>query len=366
MNALVLGNINSKWVKEYIEYVLLPIGYEVDVVGNEAQCKYSDFYKAEGVTVHKEFGPVGLAKKIPFARVMNSAKRIVEKNSWKNYDVIVNIFVNHRDLRITQKLKGENTKTVLYYAGSDLLRKSKTDLLLNRILLRNPTKHVVGSAMLANAFQEKYPKTDSAEIIRFGISAFENIKDQKKKYKRNSEKIVFCVGYSGIKEHNHIQVLDLFGNLDKKQKEKIRIFVPMTYGATTEYLTTVKNKLESLGIEYSCFTEFMNNDEMAKMWCGVDYFINAQTTDSLSASVLEALYAGAVLLNASWLEYPEYKEFGIKSLVFSEYDGLLKYLIEIVDGKKVGEDYNSVRILEENMSWNAAKERWEELLANGF
>lgn len=362
MKILVLGNINSKWIKEYIEYVLLPMECEVDVVGNEASCKYIDFYKAENITVHKEFGPSKLMKKIPFIRVMSSAKRIVEKNSWKNYDVIVNIFVNHRDLRITQKLKGENTKTVVYYAGSDLLRKSKLSIFLNRILLKNPTKHVVGSGTLAKEFERKYPKNIRPEIIRFGISAFENIKEEKKKHKRNDEKIVFCVGYSGVKEHNHIQVLDLFDRLDQNQKDKIKLVVPMTYRATREYLTTVKNKLDSTGIENRHLTEFMNNKEMAEMWCGIDYFINAQTTDSLSASVLEAIYAGAVLLNAKWLEYPEYKEFGMKYIAFSDYDDLFNQVVMITDGKKNGEEYKSACAIEKNMSWTAAKKHWERFL----
>ena len=32
MRILVLGNINSKWVKEYIENVLIPLGHNVDVL----------------------------------------------------------------------------------------------------------------------------------------------------------------------------------------------------------------------------------------------------------------------------------------------------------------------------------------------
>ena len=361
MKILVLGNIDSKWVKEYIEYVLLPLGHDVDV-GDDCFCKYKAFFADHQIAIHQVYSPGSLVKHVPFFRIVSSALRTVKYNQWCNYDLIINMFVNHRDLLITSRLKSRQTKTVLYYTGSDLLRKSKLEIWLNRVLLRNPTKHVVGSAMLARGFEKKYPKKVSAEIVHFGISAFESIKEYQKKYKKDNKRKVFCIGYNGTCAHNHIAVLESFERLAPEQKDKVELILPMTYGTPPDYLIHVKEKLDSLGIRYHQLTEFMDNEAMAKMWCHIDYFINAQSTDSLSASVLEALYAGAVLVNAEWLDYPEYEMLGIKCLPFSDYEGLFNRIVEIISHEPSGEKYTAKDVLEQNMSWVAAKESWRDLL----
>ena len=176
------------------------------------------------------------------------------------------------------------------------------------------------------------------------------------------KKKVFCIGYNGSIAHNHMAVLDVFDRLTPERKEKIELVVPMTYGTTKEYLSEVKAKLESTGIRYRQLTEFMDNDAMAEMWSGVGYFINAQTTDSLSASVLEAVYSGAVLFNASWLEYPEYKEFNVKYLSFSDYDQLYGLIVKAIDGDIPDDAVNDPGILDGTFSWSAARENWAQLI----
>lgn len=361
MRILVLGNINSKWVKEYIEFILLPLGHVVEVLGNEKKCKYGDFYLSHGVVIHNEKTAGKIVGKIPFVRVLSSVLRTVRGNQWNEYDVIVNMFVNHRDLWITRRVKSKNTKTIVYYTGSDMLRKSKSRIFMNRMIVRKPDVIVVGSSALAADFKQKYPKNTPVETIRFGISAFENIEKYKKNHPNARREYAFCIGYNGVRQHNHLDVLDLFDRLPEELKEKVYLVVPMTYGAAPDYTAEVKRKLDAVGIRYRQYTEFMDNDAMAEMWCGISYFINAQTTDSLSASVLEALDAGAVLLNASWLSYPEYREFGIKYLSFDNYEDLYGIITDILLGKKDCSDCVCSEMLNRHMSWLSAQNAWSEL-----
>lgn len=363
MKILVLGNINSKWVKEYIEYVLLPLGHNVEVLGNGITCKYTAFYQSNGVTIHDEKSAGRLVRKIPFVRVLSSVSHIVKENHWNDYDVIINLFVNHRNLRITRKVMSPKTKTVVYYAGSDLLRTSKVKILLNRMIIPNPDALVVGSMTLAADIGRKYPENTAFEVIHFGISAFENIAKFQKEHPNIRRKNTFCIGYSGVPQHNHLEVLEVFNKLPSELKQKAFLVVPMTYEASAEYIAQVRKKLDEVGIPYEQPTEFMDNDAMARMWSGISFFINAQTTDSLSASVLEAMYAGAVLVNASWLAYPEYKAFGVKSISFENYDQLYGTIVDILEKKVDFTDLVCSDTLNQHMSWNAARDAWAELFS---
>lgn len=363
MRILVLGNINSKWVKEYIENVLIPLGHNVDVLGNEPSCKFRDFYVSNGINIKNEVSASKIMEKIPFLRVISSSLRTVKRNQWNTYDIIINMFVNHRDLRICKKVKSANTKVILYYAGSDLLRKSRLQIVLNRTIIPSPDAIVVGSSTLAKAMKQKYSQNTKFETIRFGISAFENIDKYRDINPAAQRKNSFCIGYSGVREHNHLSVIETFNKLPSALKEKVFLVVPMTYMATPDYIKEIRSKLDETGIDYFLPTQYMDNDAMAEMWCGISFFINAQTTDSLSASVLESLYAGSVLLNASWLEYPEYKEFGIKYLKFSNYEELLDEIIGILKQKKDCSDLISSENLKKHMSWQSARDNWSELFS---
>ncbi|XCP86578.1 hypothetical protein ABXS75_07225 [Roseburia hominis] len=363
MKALVLGNINSKWVKEYIEYVLLPLGHSITVLGNVQNCKYKDFYLGNSITINKEVKARGIIGRIPFLRVISSSSRIVNRNHWDTYDVIINMFVNYRDLRICKKIRSSNSKIILYYTGSDLLRKNKLQLWINRALIPDPDYIVVGSSTLAEAMKNKYPLDTEFEIIRFGISAFESLDNYKNDKHPALSNNCFCIGYSGVREHNHIDVINIFDKIPSDLKKEIKLVVPMTYAATQEYIEEVKLKLDRTGIKYNLPTHFMDNDAMAEMWSGINFFINAQTTDSLSASVLEALYAGAVLVNAAWLDYPEYKEFGIKYLRFNSYEELFDILIQVLTQKTDYSSYIASANLKKCMSWQSAKENWSGLFS---
>ncbi len=363
MKILVLGNINSKWVKEFIEYILLPLGHKVEVLGDIDKCRFRNFYQSSGIDIHIDRKPSIFVKKIPFLRVLNSVSRTIKHNQWDKYDFIINMFVNHRNLRITRKVASLSTKTIVYYTGSDLLRKSKFHIFLNRHIIPKPSAIVVGSKTLDTILKQKYPETTKDQIISFGVSAFDNIDRFKKEHHNTRTNNTFCIGYSGVRQHNHLKIIDVFDKLSPELKKITHLIVPMTYMADKEYIAEVRNKLDDVGISYTLPTEYMDNDSIAQMWCGISYFINAQSTDSLSASVLEALYSGATLINASWLDYPEYKEFGVKYLSFDDYDKLFEIITSILENKINLSNFDISEILHIHFSWYSVKEAWKELFS---
>ena len=52
----------------------------------------------------------------------------------------------------------------------------------------------------------------------------------------------------------------------------------------------------------------MEKDEVAILRLSTDIFLYGQTTDAISASAMEYLYAGTVLIKPKWLDYSELSE----------------------------------------------------------
>ena len=362
MKILLLGNIQSKWIKESIENVFLPLGHSVEVLGDEKNCKYADFYRDNGIVIRKLADASSLVCRMPFIRIVSIANRTFKANKWDNYDLIINMFVNYRDLMITSKLRTKDTKTVMFFAGSELLRRKKTAVRLYNVLLPHADFYIMGSQTLLLDFNRKFGEKFHGEVISFGISAFDNIDRLLERGIVKKAGNAFCIGYNGVKEQQHLAVLDVFAKLPNELKKKVMLIVPMTYLAKKDYIEEVKIKLDQTGIAYRQYTEYRDDDQMAELWCGVDYFIIAQTTDSLSASVLEGAYAGCELILPNWLGYPEHREMGIKKTEYRDFDELYSIIVDILEGRYQPSGKSNRHTLYDGMSWDSSRRKWDKLL----
>lgn len=138
----------------------------------------------------------------------------------------------------------------------------------------------------------------------------------------------------------------------------------MTYGSTEKYITQVEVAAKEAGVKFIIFKEYMQHEIIAQLRLATDIFINAQTSDGLSGSVLETLYAGALLLNASWLHYVEYDIWGLKYSTFSRFEDLPGLLADVMHVPFVRRQENR-EILAGTMSWDQCKNAWDALLGSG-
>lgn len=364
MKILVLGNANSKWIKEFIQYILLPLNIEVTIVLPKTGSQYLQFYLDHGVNIKTEYGPSRILRRIPFFRVLDAANRTFRNNKWEAYDYVINLFVNHKDLWLSKRIRG--SKIILYYCGSDVFRKSNFDLIINRLIVHKPFKIFVGSKALYENLTRRISDLKDVQIIRFGISVLDELKktDFSGNHDCNKQHYTFCIGYNGAMEQQHIKVIKAFTKIEDAKKNKVKIVIPMTYRCIPTYLEDVRNNLDNTGISYRILTEYMNNKQMAQMWSQIDYFINAQTTDSLSASVLESIYAGCTLINGSWLKYPEYDEFQLQYYDFTTFDELFDILNGILTEKIHPIIQTDISKIYDGMSWEKAKKHWKSILFN--
>ena len=102
---------------------------------------------------------------------------------------------------------------------------------------------------------------------------------------------------------------------------------------------------------------------MSKLRKTTDIFILAQTTDALSNSMLESLYAGAIVINASWLRYSSLKNEGVYYLTFDSFDRMNRVLVNILnnyDQEKENCLINKEKIAKIS-SWYYLRDNWKNL-----
>ena len=84
------------------------------------------------------------------------------------------------------------------------------------------------------------------------------------------------------------------------------------------------------GLKYVILKDFLDFSEMARLWLSIDVFINAQTTDAMSASLFECIYAGVYVLNAKWLKYKELENANITLDGFERFEEIPQKIAEIL------------------------------------
>lgn len=374
MKVLVLGNPDSIWTKEFIEYALIQPDMQVYVLYNsQARGRFAKFYESLGIKVIMAHPVSGTVMKIPKFRAAVMQKNYIRAaKQYLPFDIIINMFVSPNNLSSAIDLKKNGTRVFAYFCGSDIIRANVlTCARLKKHLIK--TDHVVfASTAVQKAYENKIGHIDGnhQSTIRLGISVFSDIdweltnsdiENSRYNLRIPSDKITICVGYNSSEAQNHLHVLQQIKSLAPEIKKKLFILLPMTYAGTRKYVAQVEKVAKETGCEVKIFSEYMNHKTIAQLWLATDIFVNAQESDGLSGSVLESMYAGALLMNASWLQYSEYEDWGLKYCSFSRFEDLPQLLTDAI---RTTLERNVVNrdILTTKMSWQQCKMAWGKLL----
>lgn len=106
-------------------------------------------------------------------------------------------------------------------------------------------------------------------------------------------------------------ILDAIDNLPESLKQKIFLFLPMTYLLDEEYAAQIEDRLKELNVPYQIQKARLSLYQNLSMRIRTDIVINFQTTDALAAPIQEHLYCGNVLIAGDWLPYDVFIENGI-------------------------------------------------------
>lgn len=377
MRLLVLGNPDSIWTREFIEFALKRPDRKISVLyDSQAKGEFAGFYESLGVEVIRTPPISSIVMKIPKLRSILMLKQYIRVAIRSSpYDTVINMFVTPFTLACAVAQKRYGATAIAYFCGSDIVRADSLTCAILKKYLGKIDYAILASTNVQRAFVEKIPHFDDCRraTIHLGISAFSNIDWEieysgiekcKSSFGISTEEITLCIGYNGSNDQNHLRVLEQIKTMPKDVKGKIVVLLPMTYAGTERYIAQVEAAAKDSGFKFIIFKEYMQRRKVAQFRLATDIFINAQTSDGLSGSVLEVLYAGALLLNASWLHYVEYDTWGVKYSTFSRFEDLPGLLADVMHIPFTRCEENR-DILAGTMSWYQCKDAWDALLGSG-
>lgn len=374
MNIVLVGDANDIWLKKYISYVLIGQNHNLTLctITNNV---YQDFYRENNITVI-EIAPKGLVYKIPKVRFYASNLKVknIVKNI-KDIDVLHVLWIDKVNLLFYKELSKKARYGIFTYYGSDLLRMSLKTLKAYEPIMDKVDSFTVMIKSMQRKFLEVYGQQYAKRciVLDFGNSNYKLIKEIlakesksfcKKHFHMNEDKISIAIGYAGTPVHQHGKVIQELENLSSEIKSQIQIILHMPVSANnSEYIREISEQMDKINCDYVILKEFLPDNEIALLRCAIDIFVHSQVSDALSGTLLEYLYAGALLINPAWIQYDELKERGIKYVEYAEFPELTGIISEIVRNKQTYFDkYTSdKKELEDMNSWEMVSAKWRKL-----
>jgi len=317
MKALVIGNSQSVYVRDFVENMVNKMGCEIDVLScNEGRLIPNEKVREIVVTV-----PQWL-QRIPKLRgVFKLAKFVWTISRLGLYDICHIHFVSLKALLIAKLARKRSTRLIVSVWGSDFLRTSERfKSRQERVYDRADYITFATNEMLEkfnDYYQDKY--VEKLRICTFGLAPLESLKkmkltkeDCRRHFSIPEDAITVCVGYTAGAWHRHKEVIQSIARNKSGLPDNLFLIFPMTYGRDEKYVAEVKEEIRKLGIKNLVIDNFMTPKESAMLKMTTDVFVNVQLADALSGSMLEHLYAGSVVITGSWLPYRALDDMGIK------------------------------------------------------
>lgn len=367
MRIIIAGDPDSVWTKTYIENVLLNKGHEIVVLGHP-EGTFDAFYAAHGIRIidNMHNNPRKRLAVLYYKYIWT----IREIRKLGKIDIFHLHYVTSYPLRLLGLIRRNCKRIVVSYWGSDLLRATEAENKKKRKHLRYVDCITVCTTHMKQAFEKIYGGlyADKLNVIDFGINTYKSIDEYNRRtnavrtynYPEKPE-VMIMVGYNGSEEQQHIRVLEQLNLLPLDLQNRIRVVIPLTYGLGKQsYLEEIKKTIETGGhYQYQILSNFMSPDEMAALYAGTDIMIHAQTTDALSGTVQELLYAGVLVLNPKWLTYREMEERNVYYLVYSDFEEMREQLKSVLG---IGCSRENIEKIENNKERLRAYSGWEALI----
>jgi glycosyl transferase family 4 len=218
-------------------------------------------------------------------------------------------------------LKRLGKKLVTSIWGSDFLRAGSSDLHDLGHTLKASDVVTTNNPEILERMVAHYPGiSDRMRIVPFGLRSLdviaelqrsESLEESQRRLGIPSGKLVVTCGYNAIREQRHGMMIEALARLSTTTKSRFFLLIPMTYPDHHAYREEVKAAAEGTGVEYRVLEEKMSAEDIARLRIVSDHVVNVQTTDSLSASIQEHLYAGSSMIVGKWLPYAVLERMGI-------------------------------------------------------
>lgn len=288
---------------------------------------------------------------------------------------IVNIqFVSILDIFLVSFLNQNFNKIIISFWGSDLLRQKKWKLALLFPLFNICTYITFETDDMRQDFERRVSDKYSSKIkiVQHGSTVLDaidgcsnnEIKSFKNKWNLPDDRKIIVIGYNGYRAQRHIAAIQSM--MDAKiNSDEVFIIFPWTYGNEDSSYRNEVEEFVSGKFHYVFLDEFLSDNEVASLRMITDILVQIQTTDALSSSMLETLYAGNAVITGKWLPYESALKKGLYlKLVDSPKDvgqALISSLHEDTAQHQVDQNKS---IIFQLLSWKSNIEQWISLYVN--
>lgn len=374
VDVLLLADAHSIWTLRYIQKVLLVHGKTVALAAH--RISQSPFYEilANSRITLIELPSAGRAVSwVP--RLRGILKRRLASSEIRrqvNFDAVHVHRLQKDQMLLADRLRRSCRVVVLSYWGSDLLRTPTSQLIALRKVISRADVLTYNALAMRVKIEQLYG--DIAPVVRyvpFGIGGFDAIErvdgaegraQSRERFGLPGGRAVVVLGYNGRVEQQHLALLKHLGALPTEVKEAIYCLVPMTYmNAGVEYEERVTSAIRDSGLVGALLTSFLDESDQARLALATDVFINAQTTDALSATLQEFIYAGCRVLSGSWLDYSELDPIDLTLDLFTQFEELPHLLVEALNNPICGKVLTRRRKSLALRSWEVLAPQWLQL-----
>lgn len=256
--------------------------------------------------------------------------------------------------------------------GSDVMRADEEALKKKRYGFEH-CRYIKATENIQEVVNKKYSSffSDKLRTVYFGNNDYETIDHVNDTYNGDvkiiredfipeaREKMIITCGYNGIQKQNHLRILDAIKRIGPQLKDRIFLLLPMTYGATDDYLREVEEAAKDLAVSFKLFPSRLSSQDIAKIRLVSDVVVNMQDTDAFSGSLQDHLYCKNVLIVGEWLNYVPLDNadvYYIKTSYDSLTDNITKVLTDLATYKQNCED-NYIK-MKQLTSWECVLPRW--------
>ena len=363
MRVLIIGNADSIWIKSLVEKTHLAYGDEVFVLSPK-NAVYSDYYSANHVNVY-------IIKKIKSPLFLIN---FIKNMSFlcKGYDMVAVQYTEKWNAFWGRMASCFNKKLIISFWGSDLLRLNNPDKNTFSAIKRSSAVTLTTDDMVKKFTElcgEQY--SNKIRMTKFGsngIDFLNNHIDQNEvaeKFGIDTSKVVISIGYNKMKEQQHLAVLNVINSLPESLRSNIHLILRLTYGSgDSSYVRQIKDLVESSKCSNTIFEEYLSDIDVAGITQLTDVFIHAQTTDARSASMSEHLYSKCLVINPSWINYPDF-EGKVFYLTFKDFDDLKAVLLDNLCKKEqsryIDKLYENTKTVSDLCSWDSLAPLWRKI-----
>lgn len=305
-------------------------------------------------------------------RTKAELKNIVEQLPL--YDAMQLLWIEKEWVYFYKWMREKAKRLNLNVGGSDFYRNGKVERDLRKKLIACADKVTAETEGTANEFATYYKKEagSKTDILPFGVEVLDYINNRhnvsksalKRKYHIRDNKIIVTCGHNANEAHQHMKIIEALEKLPQGIIDQIVCVFPMTYlQQQSGYIDGIAKRLDGTRLDYVILMEYMDFQSMAEYALISDVMIHVQTTDQLSSTMLEEMYAGSLVIAGGWLPYQSLHKMGIYFLdvdTIPDVTAVLEDVVTNIDAYREKCKGNA-ELVWQHSSWDALAPKWRAL-----